>query len=210
MPKSKNFRRKFGGDPSPRSGATRQPREVVVIFTEGLSTEPRYLELLKQKFRLANVKIRPVGCEPKKLVKEAKKYAENLDNPEAQIWCVFDHDGHPQYASASADALSSEYKLARSVPCFEIWLSLHFKFSTAPLGDSKTVIKSALCRHIPGYDKTDLPDSIVEDKYLQSARDHAEQLERFHIENGNDCPCSRECNPSTEMHHLLARIRDFK
>lgn len=62
-----------------------------------------------------------------------KVYCKNNDYD--YVFCVFDKDRHDKYQE-TLDALQTKafqkYKAANSVPCFEFWLLLHHKFTTAP------------------------------------------------------------------------------
>ena len=64
-----------------------------------------------------------------------------------RIFCVFDRDGHQNYQQAldkiAGSPMGKKGKLQAitSVPCFEIWILLHFGYSTAPF--VKTGNKSA-------------------------------------------------------------------
>lgn len=201
-----------------REAQKREPYDVVLIVCEGGKTEPNYLKELRDAFKLSTANIRIAGDEcgssPRSVVNFAlteyrreKKYN--------RIFCVFDRDRHPTYAEAVERI--RKVKMGRgvsiaaitSVPCFEIWLLLHFVYTTRPFGSTgssgsicASVIRG-LKRHIPGYEKgvTGLFQALA-DK-LPNALTHAARLENHTAECGSD-------NPSTLMHHLVAYLRDLK
>ena len=88
-----------------------------------------------------------------------------------EIWCVLDHDERDTDIESfrawlarqpSEETGSSEIRAAISVPCFEYWLLLHFRFTTRPFrgvpgGPSacEQVIRE-LETHLDGYQKADV------------------------------------------------------
>jgi hypothetical protein len=96
------------------------------------------------------------------------------------------------------------------VPCFEIWLLLHFTYTThsfSSAGDDSNceLVMDALDRRdrIPGYAKgaPDIFQAII-DK-LETAIHNAEKLEDFHKTSQTD-------NPSTKVHHLVQYLKSLK
>lgn len=118
-----------------------------------------------------------------------------------QIWCVFDRDEHPNFATAVTLAGKRGIKLAISNPCLELWFILHFEDQTAYLerdaaqyrveellGCSKVLSESAL--------------STLAERYDQARR--ALKLDEKHTGDGS--PPGR--NPSSGMWRLIDLIRD--
>lgn len=85
-----------------------------------------------------------------------------------------------------------------SNPTFEIWLLMHFKYSTKHFADGDAVIKE-LKRYIPDYEKNCDCFMLCVDK-LQIAILNSAKLEK-HFEN-NQWP-SIECNPRTDVGKLI-------
>jgi hypothetical protein len=146
----------------------------VLIVSEGSKTEPLYFKEIKNALRLqtANVEVHPsaLGTEPIQVV----RYAKNLfvaGDPHRRIrakafekvFAVFDRDDHKSYFDALklAGSLDGkmrndvkqpvEFKAVASVPCFELWLLLHYEDIRHPLHRDEVLTRLKL--HIPGYAK---------------------------------------------------------
>ena len=176
---------------------------------EGEATEPGYFRALKDHFRLSTLVVRGTGgVDPRTLVnmasedvKREKRNGEQFDS----VYCVFDRDTHPQFEEASNMALARGFKLARSWPCFEFWLLLHFRYTRAPYAKSGSASPCDACirdlrGHLSGYGKGDpstfdrlesrLPDAIA------NARRAAE-----------DAAATGARDPSTEVHELVGHLQ---
>ena len=157
-----------------RRAARRQPAERVLIVCEGAKTEPLYLNEIRQQLRLpsANVQALPAGdgTEPLRIVEYAEViftrgrrelgiHARSFD----RVAAVFDRDEHRTYHDALAKAAALNQRLVNdhkvkvpfeavaSVPCFELWLLLHFEDVRAPLRRNDALQR--LRAHLPGYAK---------------------------------------------------------
>lgn len=157
-----------------RRAAIRQPYERLLIVCEGEKTEPHYLNEIRQELRLAtaHVQVQPsgFGTEPMQVV----EYAEQLFRHGNRSLCieakafdrvivVFDRDEHRSYHQALAKANELDGQLGNderqripfqaiaSVPCFELWLLLHFEDVQAPI--HRDEVYQRLSQHLPGYDK---------------------------------------------------------
>lgn len=127
-----------------RSKARRAPYAKVLIVCEGEKTEPRYFKDLKDHYELntANVEIcGNCGSDPVSIIEHAKKrYHEEKEAGDGfdRVFCVFDKDAHASYLKG-LDAIRGAspkglYVAITSIPCFEYWLLLHFKYTTKPYG----------------------------------------------------------------------------
>jgi len=104
-----------------------------VIFCEGRNTEPSYFHALKRIYSNALIKVETIGGAgvPYTLataaVKRANSRRERRSSFEErdQIWAVFDRDDHPRFADAVTKCQAKGVGVARSNPCFEVWLILH-------------------------------------------------------------------------------------
>jgi hypothetical protein len=132
----------------------------------------------------------------------------------SRAYCVFDRNGHVNYINAIAHAANSAHAragklfVANSVPCFELWLLLHYKFSTAPIVaagalSAADVTLRELRSHFPEYEKNrkDVFD-LTRDR-LDTAVAHALRLERGNAQSGAD-------NPATKVHELVEYLRRLK
>jgi hypothetical protein len=132
-----------------------------------------------------------------------------------RVFCVFDKDRRPTYNEALERIRTARMgkgdtiEAITSVPCFEVWILLHFVYTTktfGPTGSSGSICASVikdLKNHISTYDKGTggLFSSLKE--ILPTAMIHASQLEKHTEESGSD-------NPSTRMHQLVRYLRDLK
>ena len=185
----------------------------MLIVCEGECTEPLYFQDLAAHYRLstANIVVVGRGADPRTVVREAKK----LRREEARqgekydrVYCVFDRDEHTTFDAACDEARASGICIARSWPCFEFWLRLHFGFSRQPY--AKAGRKSAahhcvddLRGWLPGYEKgTSGLFREIEDR-LESALVSATRALA-------DAEATGEFNPSTEVHELIDYLQSLK
>jgi hypothetical protein len=201
-----------------REKAKRDPYKRSLIVCEGKKTEPYYLRGLCQELRLnpRNVVIedRKSGLDPKSLVTfaiETFKKEKDFDD----VFCVFDKDKHVSYNDALEIirvvrlAGGATLHAITSVPCFEIWLLLHFTYTTRPFSAAGSASNCALVidaldrrDRISGYDKgSEYIFQTISDK-MEKAILNAEKLENFH-------KTSRTDNPSTQVHHLVQYLRSL-
>lgn len=162
---AKNPRARSGRDLR-RNAPKRRPYPRMLIVCEGSKTEVNYFEEIRQEKRLPNVNLRiipsPLGTEPQQIVEGAE--AEFLKSKGFEkVYVVFDRDQHLTYANAIAMAEARNEKLRNdekksvafeaivSVPCFELWLLLHFADITGPLNRYDALAR--LRHHLVGYQK---------------------------------------------------------
>ena len=204
--------RRDGGGDLRRRPPVRQPNPLLLVVCEGEVTEPRYID----SFRLAQgstaVRVRVVspGGDPRALVERAIELrdaavvdARRGGDPNLaydEVWCVFDVDQHARFNEACGLAAEADIRVATSNPCFELWLVLHFADRTAHLSTAQA--RRLLKGHLPRYDKH-IRFEELEAGYAHAVA-RAQALERRHAEQGPP-----GANPSTGMHHLTERIRQF-
>ena len=157
-----------------RKAAKRQPFDRLLIVCEGEKTEPLYLDEIRRACRLAtaHVQVWPSanGTEPLQVVDYAERLFLEGDRAKAieqrafdRVIAVFDRDDHATYHQAlgklKALNLAHEndgrepvpFQAVASVPCFELWLLLHFEDMLAPV--HRNEVYARLRTHLPGYDK---------------------------------------------------------
>ncbi len=157
-----------------RKQGRREPFDRVLIVCEGSKTEPLYFEELRAYYRLntANVVVQhsQYGTSPLQVVEFARDRLLTGDPhtrlpPGAfdRVYAVFDRDQHESYHAALALAQTLDGKLKNddkkavrfeaiaSVPCFELWLLLHFEDVHAPLDRNEAF--SQLRTHLAAYEK---------------------------------------------------------
>ena len=198
-----------------RQQAIKDPYDVVLIVCEGEKTEPNYFNEWKKAFRLSNTNIKGSGrgADPFSVVDFAiKTYRKEPEFD--RVYCVFDRDRHTTYQKAldkirhTKLGKGSKIFAIPSVPCFEFWLLLHFKYTTRPFdaapGDSVcSKVIEELKKHLPAYCKGDQGIfNKIKDK-LDFAIANANKVEQYNKGNNID-------NPSTLMHYLVDYLRNLK
>jgi hypothetical protein len=187
----------------------------VLIVCEGTKTEPNYLEGLKSVYSLssANIKIAHSGAtHPRGIVEFT---LEEMDKNEYdRAYCVFDTEGEQKHLDAlQVIAASPEGKAKRlfaitSSPCFEVWLLLHFAYTSAPFAatgkrSAGEMVVAKLIVHIADYKKGQKGLFEVMLSRLDAAIANAKKLEKHNKESGTT-------NPHTKVHDLVEYLRAIK
>lgn len=208
-----------------RRAAQRQPAERLLIICEGAKTEPLYLREIRQELRLpsANVQVQPaaLGTEPLRIV----DYAERLFTQGSRaleihprsfdrVLAVFDRDEHHTYNAAldRAAALNERmvndenvkvpFEAVVSVPCFELWLLLHFEDVLAPLHRDEAVDR--LRTHLADYAKGQGSHWAATRGRVENAMQRAAAL------TGAGHTAADGSQPYTNMHELVYRLLHLK
>jgi hypothetical protein len=200
-----------------RRGPKREPYDRVLIVCEGEKTEPYYFNELKDHYRLstANISVTPAsGSDPLSIVHTAKSIkadATRQRNPYDRVYCVFDRDEHANFEAACQQMADARLDSARSWPCFEVWLLLHFRYSREPLARSGRRSPADNCirtlreqRGMEDYQKArrGLFAKLLP-RLEADAKVNAERSRRDACTDGED-------NPSTEVHTLVAYLQQLK
>ena len=194
----------------------RAPRRLFTLFCEGKKTEPDYFKALGRTLDYDRVQLKPVpgvGV-PITIAEIAVKWASDVGLTRAksksrdpysskdQVWAVFDRDEHPRFDAAVALCEQHGVDVARSNPCFEIWLILHHEDCHAPL--TRQAAQRRLEKLCPEYDRNGA--KTVDCVKLVQRIDHAEARARTHLASR-----AGEGNPfgasSTTVHVLTKAIR---
>jgi hypothetical protein len=195
-----------------RKKASKAPYDRVLIVCEGAKTEPNYFKEIRNVYRLstANIDIcgKECGSDPLSVVNYAiKKFREDLDYD--RVYCVIDRDKHATF-DAALDKLRQtklgkdiKFIATTSVPCFELWLLLHFEYTTrqfcAPGNASNCeLIITELNKkgRIPDYSKGAQDIFSLTKDLLPKAIKHARQLQQHNQSTGTN-------NPATNVHELI-------
>lgn len=110
-----------------RGRAIKEAKPRIDIYCEGTRTEPDYFRALRRTLREGGfvVKLHGVGGVPLEVVRRSIKAKKGSTNDEDQIWIVVDRDDHPNFDEAMRLCRQKGVRVARSNPCFELWLILH-------------------------------------------------------------------------------------
>lgn len=207
-----------------RKTGRRASYDRILIVSEGSKTEPHYLNEIRAEHRLSttNVQVQPsqFGTTPLQVVEYAEYLFENGDEakniqPRAfeRVFAVFDRDDHLNYHNALSRAAARDKKLRNelnksvrfeavaSVPCFELWLLLHFEDVLAPL--HRTEVYQRLRQFLPDYDKGQAGHYAETSQHLNTATERAVFLAtQFNAHDGTD--------PYTDIHSLVTLLTTLK
>lgn len=207
-----------------RKSGQRASYDRILIVTEGSKTEPLYLGEIRSRFRLntANVEVQysQFGTTPLQVVEFAEHLFLNGDEAREipkkgfeQVYAVFDRDSHATYNNALAKAAALNGKLRNdlkqavkfeaiaSVPCFELWLLLHFEEVQAPL--HRTEVYQRLRQYLPNYDKGLAGHYAQTSQNLSDATQRAEYLAQLTTAHDG-------AEPYTDMHRLVHLLTTLK
>ncbi|HXH55113.1 MAG TPA: RloB family protein [Gammaproteobacteria bacterium] len=196
------------------------PYSTYLIVCEG-KTERLYFKGLRSHYRLniANILfIEPKGSAPITLVDEAIKHVKS--NPGIDhVYCVFDRDSHTTYHQA-IDKINGQnskkdpenntiYEAITSTPCFEIWILLHFAYTTqqfqrtgtrTPADNLKSLIKK---EYLPDYSETnENVFNLLIEKLPVALKNSKKLLQENERTQSN--------NPETKLHLLVELLMNLK
>lgn len=207
-----------------RRAAQRKPYKRMLIVCEGEKTEPHYFGEIRQELRLAtaNVQVWPsaFGTQPLQVVDYAELLFRDGDRskgiqPKAfdHVYAVFDRDDHATYHQALAkagflrDKLKNDsgevvaFQAIASVPCFELWLLLHFEDIHAPI--HRNDVYSRLKHHLPEYNKGHRGYwAATQDRLEQAVARAVTRAAVTSAHNGNE--------PYTDVHKLIFSLTHLK
>lgn len=207
-----------------RKAGQRAGYDRILIVSEGSKTEPHYLCEIRAEYRLhtANVQVQPgqFGTTPLQVVEYAEHLFVNGDEARniqsrafEQVYAVFDRDDHLTYDNAlnKVAALNGMlhndlnkavcFRSIASVPCFELWLLLHFEDVLAPL--HRTDLYKRLRQYLPTYDKGQAGHYAQTRQRLDGATLRAEHLAGLTTAHNG-------VEPYTDLHRLVRLLTTLK
>ncbi len=200
-----------------RRNPTRRPKVRFTLFCEGKKTEPQYFRALRSHYRetLVSIEFGEQGRPPITLAEKAWKFVKsaesgrgkgrrrNLFEEHDQVWVVFDRDEHPRFDEAVLLCEANGIGVARSNPCFEIWLILHMEDYDRP--DERHCVKKAFDRLHSEHGQKLARDAMFEKlmTWIEDAEVRGEKLNRRREQEGQ--PYGR---PSTTVGELTRAIRN--
>ena len=122
-----------------RRRSKREPKRRFILFCEGKNTEPEYFDAVKRACVNALIEVeivRAVGvpytiaeragerARSEGLARNSRRQMNSFEETD-QVWAVFDVDEHPRFNDALSHCKQTGVRVARSNPCFELWLILH-------------------------------------------------------------------------------------
>ena len=186
----------------------RKERRLLIVGTEGgKNTEQLYLRGLERSQNKYHIIFASGNDTDAKSIVEstattAKK--EGIDRRFGdRAFSIFDLDLDKQkiglYNSACETARNNKVEVLTSNPTFELWLLLHFEYSTRQYSNAKELEKY-LKKHLPKYTKTDIQ---FEELYPRrfDAIVNAKKLIEFQEQNGTE-QIKAFNNPITYVHKM--------
>jgi hypothetical protein len=202
---------KFGSSRSlqdyKRSIGNVPPHKVIVIVCEGKVTEPCYFNSIRQSLRLPtiNIKIVPGKIDPLSIVNTGINEKNDLDDPDDEVWCVFDVENlinNPSFDEAVRLAKRENLYLAISNPAFEYWYLIHFECTNRPFPSAANLIKR-LKKHIPFYEKNQIMFPLLQER-TNDALNNVKMLSKQSDISWEEFP-----NPSTGVHKIILTINEI-
>ncbi len=187
-----------------RRAGQKPPHSITLIVCEG-ETEQVYFDAVRIRYGLTRAEVmlddNTEGAAPISVVRCAEKKCAEAGGYD-QVFCVFDRDGHESFTRACEQvlALASRkdkplpIKAIISIPCFELWVLLHFEKMDAPFDRCDDVV-ARVRTHMLGYLKADTVISRQLMERVETAVSNAEWLEQQAATNNY--------NPYTSVHHVL-------
>ena len=200
-----------------RRKAKRDPFAKVLIVCEG-KTELLYCNGLKDYYKLNSTNVEVCadgGSDPLGISKFAfmrYRQEKSAGDPFDKVYCVFDKDNHKNFSQA-LDAIrdanpKNMFVAITSVPCFEFWFLLHYKYTTKPF---HALSRASACDQVIDELKIYLPEYAKRADnmfpmlldHLEFAKINATRVTRSATESGTD-------NPSTQVHQLVDFLQNIK
>lgn len=200
-----------------RGTSRRKLKPVYLIIAEGKNkTEVLYLSHFQDQEKNHSIRFVKAGYKTdadslyNALIDKWKKLDLSAKNGDLGF-VILDIDNDPlkaQKISALAqNNTNTEVSFVVSNPTFEVWLLMHFKYTTKQYKDGNTVIKE-LRRYLPNYEKNRDCFEDCKDKIKEAVKNSITIAEYY---ADNEWP-SIECNPRTDMGILVACLEgeDFE
>lgn len=188
---------------------SKREKEIILIVYEGECSEYDYFQGIKEDYRMSNLHLKGPYPDPKTLVYEACKIIEKM--PEVnKVYCVFDCDGRDTFGIAleGIKKYNQENNIQiipiTSNPCFEIWLLLHFEYSTKQYpvirGKKNSQVLKKQVKELSSKCRDHCRDEYqIFKKRVSTAIVHAQKLSNYQESD-------RMRNPYTEVHLLVSDL----
>lgn len=180
-----------------------------MLVCEGRNTEPRYFKALERQHHNVLIEIEtieavgvPSTIASRAVTEIAKINRSDSFEEEDQVWAVFDRDEHPCYDQAVGECERDGVKVAKSNPCFELWIILHFESydRAGTRHDVQRALKrlcdGAECKH-HSFDYSEIVENF------ETAINLAERQEKRRIDEGGLTP------PYTTVHKLASALNVY-
>ncbi len=201
-----------------RDKGNRKTKFVILFGVEGKNqTERLYFNNYQKRENPFNIHFtKGRYTDPVNIVNNTINYMKSNDisiEYGDKIYCVFDGD-YNENGKDKQTEIDEAYKLAKengieiimSTPSFELWLLLHFEYTTHAFVSNDEVIKY-LKKHISDYDKN--KDIYTNLKNLtDDAINNAKKLKLHFGIKEKDNISNNKYNPTTDVYKVVEYIRN--
>lgn len=203
--------------PKPRKPAgSRNCEKRIYILCEGADkhSEYAYLESLIKNTPIKGDKVQ-IDLAPTKyntgreLVEEASKKIEKKFKEIDEAWVVYDQDGYTLHKDTFESAKQKNVKVAFSATSFEIWILLHYEYTTKQFDKSENIIKYLKEKNYIDYAKNSTNIYSLTKEKLENAKKNAKKI-RIEVEKYDGDKKIYERNPYTNLDLLIEEIQNLE
>lgn len=201
-----------------RDKRVKKTNSVILFGVEGDNqTEKIYFSHFQKRDNPFNIQfVKGTNTDPINIVTSTIRYMEKNDIKSEygdKIYCLFDGD-YNENGKDKQSEINEAYKLAKkynievilSIPSFELWLLLHFEYTTHAFTSNKDLI-NYLKRHINNYDKNlDVFESV--EALIDDAIKNAKRLKKHFGIDDESSISGNEYNPTTDVYKIIEYMRE--
>ncbi len=188
----------------------------VLIVGEG-KTELTYFNFIKEIYSpiRANIEVfASTNPQPDKILEFTNdKVRESVNNPYSHVFCVFDRDDNLKFNETCQKMENNDYKLARSWPCFEYWLLVHFEQKRPYFYECNECCKRIKDKkYIPHYKKGDMAmlKKFIDKAKIETAIEYSPRSCAEADSTSTDANRTDINNTSTEVYKILECLKELK
>ena len=197
-----------------KPAGSRKCEKRIYILCEGSDEHSEYAylgELIKDTPLKGNkIEIELISTEKntgRELVEEASRKIERKFKGIDDAWVVYDQDGYTLHKETFRLAKEKGVKLAFSATAFEIWILLHYKYTTKQFPKSEDIIKELKNKNFIDYTKNATNVYSITKNNLAVAKQNAKKL-RSEVEKYDSDKKIYERNPYTNLDLLVEEIQN--
>lgn len=192
-----------------------------LIVCEGEKTEPLYFagmrDALKPEFRdRIHIVVKGIGLHTTDLLDYALRECW-LSGDYDHVWLAYDRDDfNPKEFDSVIDRCvqasdsSTMFHPLWSNPCFEVWLLLHFGYTTAEMTSAEAISRTnTACQRELKHPYTKTTTGLFEELQgrMHLAEENAKRLMKWHEAQGVGTPSMM--NPSTSLPEITTMLSDY-
>jgi len=124
-------------------------------------------------------------------------------------WVVYDKDGYTKHPETFSLADDLKVNIAFSSISFEMWILLHFEYTTRSFAKSEEVIEYLKSKKHINYSKDQDDVFYIVKNKLASAVQNAQKLRRNHNDSAPSHSKIYDLNPYSNLDELICQIKEF-